>query len=391
MLAKTVEAPLALTSAGKRESGRYLPSLDGWRAIAILSVIIFHDAQPPRLGPIQLSAVHTYGGLGVDLFFAISGLLIVSRLLDEERKHGKISIKGFYTRRAFRILPPSVCYLAALLALKPFLHIAVNGREIFSCLVFVRNYAHELGESSSGWYTGHFWSLSVEEQFYLIVPGLLVLARTQRRRLAIAAILTTAFAAWAVFGHYVFPGIYTALHYGEDSMRRTEMRVHGIFMGALWALLLRWNDVQRWVKAAMRPWVVFAVMVLSAFLLLKLQLPRLTLLVLLQLSFSCLLVATITHPKSVTSRILELAPLRFVGHISYSLYLWQQLFFYLGKGADRGPSWANQWPWSFLGAFACACVSYYFIEKPMIRMGQKAISRLDQRSSKSLVACDENA
>jgi peptidoglycan/LPS O-acetylase OafA/YrhL len=169
------------------------------------------------------------------------------------------------------------------------------------------------------------------------------------------------------------------------------MRVHGIFMGALWALLLRWNDVQRWVKAAMRPWVVFAVMVLSAFLLLKLQLPRLTLLVLLQLSFSCLLVATITHPKSVTSRILELAPLRFVGHISYSLYLWQQLFFYLGKGADRGPSWANQWPWSFLGAFACACVSYYFIEKPMIRMGQKAISRLDQRSSKSLVACDENA
>ncbi len=81
----------------------YIPSLDGWRAIAVSLVIMSHiPIRSRNYGYL----IHFVGTLGVDLFFAISGILICSRLLDEELRHGSISLKGFYIRRTFRIFPP---------------------------------------------------------------------------------------------------------------------------------------------------------------------------------------------------------------------------------------------------------------------------------------------
>src|SRR5438309_1226291 len=88
-----------------------IPSLDGWRAIAVFSVIAYHD-QVHHIGILSNSLWHEYGRLGVDLFFAISGMLICTRLLEEEAALGQISLKGFYIRRFFRILPPAFAYLA---------------------------------------------------------------------------------------------------------------------------------------------------------------------------------------------------------------------------------------------------------------------------------------
>ena len=97
-----------------REKVGYIPTLDGWRAIAITGVVLEHGGN--RVLRWLGHGVGTYlwdnGGHGVDLFFAISGLLICSRLLDEEKKFGHISLRGFYVRRACRILPPAILYLA---------------------------------------------------------------------------------------------------------------------------------------------------------------------------------------------------------------------------------------------------------------------------------------
>lgn len=97
-------------SAAARRSKDYMPTLDGWRAISVLAVMLYHDSLH-SLGSLSTRWFHNFGYVGVDVFFAISGLLICSRLLAEERKYGQISLKHFYIRRAFRIRLPQSCTL----------------------------------------------------------------------------------------------------------------------------------------------------------------------------------------------------------------------------------------------------------------------------------------
>src|ERR1700734_1907626 len=118
----------------------YLPTLDGWRAFAVLCVILFHDSLH-SWGTFSTAWFHDHGSFGVDIFFGISGLLICSRLLEEEHKYGNISLKRFYVRRGFRIFPPLLCYLlcAGLLAILGIIPLAA--KEWFASLLFCRNYS----------------------------------------------------------------------------------------------------------------------------------------------------------------------------------------------------------------------------------------------------------
>src|SRR5580698_4073479 len=120
MAAPTIASAPQPAASSSRPSG-YLPTLDGWRTIAILSVMFCHDSVH-RLGPISTAWLHEHGNLGVDVFFAISGFLICSRLIIEEDTQGVISRRNFYIRRAFRILPAAAVFLAALLILKAAVH-----------------------------------------------------------------------------------------------------------------------------------------------------------------------------------------------------------------------------------------------------------------------------
>src|SRR5271156_3422052 len=128
-----------------RPSKDYRPTLDGWRAIAILLVIFAHGGSElfypgGRFASSALYSLSLHGVFGVDLFFGISGLLICGRLLDEREKTGGISLHSFYIRRVFRILPPAFAYLAivGLLAIAGF--IAISPREWLSSVFFSRNY-----------------------------------------------------------------------------------------------------------------------------------------------------------------------------------------------------------------------------------------------------------
>ena len=106
---------------GSQEQG-YIPALDGWRALSIGLVILHHSqvrCSIPVLAPL-LQSLSRAGEVGVELFFSISGLLICSRLLDEESRSGAISVKNFYLRRFFRILPAACFYLITLALLAAF-------------------------------------------------------------------------------------------------------------------------------------------------------------------------------------------------------------------------------------------------------------------------------
>src|SRR5207253_2643990 len=130
------------------------------------------------------------GWAGVDLFFAISGLLICSRLLEEEQMHGRISLRDFYVRRVFRILPAAWAFLAVCAALGFMHQIPSSVPATLASLLMTRNYwGVYSGVPPNELYTDHFWSLSVEEHFYLLLPAILVFVR---KRILFLAILSAA-------------------------------------------------------------------------------------------------------------------------------------------------------------------------------------------------------
>ncbi len=340
--------------------GKYLPTLDGWRAVAIVWVILRHN-DVLTLGRFNDAWVHDTGDRGVQLFFALSGLLIYTRLLREETTYGGISLRSFYTRRVFRIQPAALFYLAVLVVLTWCGLIAQLWTAILGAVLMVRN-VWPLRPPT--WYAGHFWSLSVEEHFYLFLPGFLVLCR--RHRLAIFAALTLLFELWRIY--------YLRIPREPDIYLRTDLVLGTILLGCVFAQGLSQARVFAFCARYLRAWVglLYAACVFAGMAVHHSRVDHMLLISV----FPVVMVATMLHPASLTGRLLEWAPMRFVGRISYSLYLWQQLFFD-GSG-EAGLNWLHSKVllcWCL--TFACAIASHYVIEKPFIRMGHKIAKRFD--------------
>src|ERR1700761_4592430 len=124
---------------GGRGNTHYLPTLDGWRAIAIVFVLLAHSPTL-RYGRISTLQFHFIGEFGVEVFFAISGILICSRLLSEEASKGSISLKRFYIRRIFRIQPPALLYLLVIIGLTAAGLLPAYRQGLAGSLLLVRNY-----------------------------------------------------------------------------------------------------------------------------------------------------------------------------------------------------------------------------------------------------------
>ena len=180
----------------------YLPTLDGWRGIAVLGVILYHGREQfPGANPLLTRlAAHCY--LGVDVFFAISGFLICGLLLREYEETGDISLRRFYIRRFFRILPPYYVSLAAICAAAAFFALPLNFADVPSCLLFYRNYRPLGIDEYGGFYTAHYWTLAIEEHFYLLWPMLLLVVRPKRAG-KVAFLLAMMVFSWRVIeGHF---------------------------------------------------------------------------------------------------------------------------------------------------------------------------------------------
>lgn len=352
----------------------YIPTLDGWRAIAILSVIIHHATvsffypSGPYANGRALWLSRLLGDKGVEIFFAISGFLICTRLLQEHRKTDRISLKSFYLRRAIRILPPYFLYLAILGVIAALGVIQVEPIEWWSCAFFFRNYIPGPTPPFTGWYTGHFWSLSIEEHFYLFWPLMLVVCGNKRARSAVVVL------AFLVMVWRVLDGRFEWVKLGYIG-HRTDTRLDGLLWGCWVALLL---DVPAYKERITRWFSTWAWLGVIAALLGVIWLSPTLADIVAPFLLPWLLVGTVLHPATPFSRALELAPLRWVGKISYSLYLWQQLFVMGSMKVERPfpMGWLHELPLNILAAFACAAASYYLIERPTIQLGQRANAAL---------------
>jgi peptidoglycan/LPS O-acetylase OafA/YrhL len=294
-------------------SHAYFPAFDVFRGIGILFVVLAHT---PTWN-YTLAPIRPIGALGVHMFFALSGFLITYRFVEEYEQTGRIDLRSFYRRRARRILPPAVIYLAVLAAMG-----MASLKEIAACLFFYRNLI------TGGWYTGHFWSLSLEEQFYLAWPLLLVGLGIARARIAgIGIIVLTVIWRIHVFSVDAAANIY-----------RPDLLADHLLWGCLIAL--------SWKKVLLIPgWIRMGIGVagIVAATLLIYEQPRFW-----QPVFAlCVAVGFILAAEASQSWAAKLMPVRKLGEASYDCYLWQSLFLPLPFARMALP-FAQRLPWSYL-------------------------------------------
>jgi peptidoglycan/LPS O-acetylase OafA/YrhL len=339
----------------KLDSAARIPTLDGWRAVAILAVVCTHTRWPRP----ELAFLGRNGELGVQLFFALSGFLITSRLLSEYDAQGAISWRSFYIRRVFRILPPAFFLLFVLALLGPLARILpINRSELVAAALFYRNYAHP-----ASWYTGHFWSLAVEEHFYLLWPAVLCIvgvARGWRAALSLALL----FLVWRhVDSHFNWIGHFNSRQTGNT--HRSDYQMAGLFLGCAAAFLWRNKTARSAIGKVSRSWLSLP-LVLAALVLVRhpgtwTEDGIDVLMVLLPL-------VTIADSRGFVSRLLRTELMQWIGRLSYSLYLWQQLFL---PYYDAPKGLVQRFPVNIVAAFAAAAFSYYLVERPAIAFGRR--------------------
>jgi peptidoglycan/LPS O-acetylase OafA/YrhL len=322
-----------------------LPVLDGVRGIAIALVLMGHGLWDT---PFQTTALGL-GYAGVSVFFVLSGYLITRVLLSEERTFGRVRLPRFYGRRALRIFPAFYGYLAVLglLAWRGIVPPPDRATWLAS-LFYFRNM------DGAGWETAHLWTLALEEQFYLFWPVVFMLTPRRFRVTAIIVLVAafTASRAYSLFGGHYDGGFYT----------RPELRMDTFLIGAAFAIS-DWTFVRaryaHFVLAALILWSV-----LTPHFLGTVAAPGLLALIDTPVSAFLLggLISWLVKPSGQrAARYLSRKPIVALGVVSYSIYLWQQLFF--------GPR--MHW-WSLPALALAALLSYRLVELPTLRLKAKS-------------------
>jgi peptidoglycan/LPS O-acetylase OafA/YrhL len=322
-----------------------VPVLDGWRGIAII-LVLFDHIQFEFLGHYAHPWTQT-GQHGVTIFFVLSGFLITSKLIE-----GPIDLRSFYLRRFFRLMPAAWAYLATLLFLNRMTGVNfTTWPEVRACVLFYRNMVAIPGFAMAG----DFWSLSLEEQFYLLWPCLLLITGS-RRCLCIAAVAACACALyrevfWSHYNQFLFFGA-------------SEVRADALLVGCVTALLL---SNPRLFQVALRWSIQLAIPAAATLLYCMAHFPGLPPLRE-GIPIAILISMCVLRPLSQATKLLSFAPLAWLGVISYSAYLWQELFVHLGHGAGRVP-------YICIGIPAFTLGSYYLIERPAIELGRRLYAR----------------
>ena len=356
--------------------GTRAPGLDGVRALAVLAVITFHE---------QFAAFHG-GFLGVDVFFVLSGYLITDLLAAQWARHGRLDLRGFWIRRARRLLPALAVVLvtvtvavaviepAQLGALRPALLAAVSYSSNWWQALQHQSYFAGFGPPPP---LRHLWSLAIEEQFYLVWPLILIAAvRTcQHRRLrAAVALAGAALSAVAMAAFYVPGGDPSRVYYGTDT--HASALLIGAALAFAWPLRqlratprrqARRADAAGLAGIAVLAWAVGRYSggdgaLYPAGLLIAAA------------GAGGLVVAAAS--PGIVAGLLGWAPLRWVGVRSYGIYLWHWPVIAIAA-AVTGPRPPGAWirVAETVLAFGLAAASWRWIEEPIMRNGLRATVR----------------
>ena len=388
----SVRAPGILRPAQQavhRHSSDYRGDIDGLRAVAVTLVVLFH---------VGLSVLPG-GFVGVDVFYVISGFLITGLLVRELRSSGTVSITNFYARRVRRLLPLSALVLVTTAIASRFLAPVLDrpgiGLDIRAAAMYVANWHYASASTQYMASTGkspvlHYWSLSVEEQFYVLWPLLLLLVsigaarrswQVGFRRIAVtlgalgAASFALSVVTTTASGPFAFFGLHT---------RAWEMAV-GAGLSLATDRWLRWPAL--WSISL--GWIGLLMILASAGLLTGDTPYPGSAAALPVLGTAMLLASGAAQTSWSVGRLLSLPPVRYLGRISYAWYLWHWPCLVLlgGVGADSaegagdqsaGGAGVTRLVAAIAASLALSVLSHHFVENPARRTAW--LSRFTGRS-----------
>jgi peptidoglycan/LPS O-acetylase OafA/YrhL len=347
----------SLSCTEERQSPRTLgrrPVLDGLRGVAVLLVIALH---------VGLLAA---GFIGVDIFFALSGFLITALLYEEHDRAGKISLRRFYTRRVYRLLPAlaalAVAFALVVLVLDPFGGTWSLGRLMAATLLFVNNWVtalapghgHVLGPLSPT------WTLAEEVQFYLLWPAALwALLRVGARPRTVLLVVVVAIVALVCAGTAARDAVPNYNAYTNPLGRASEL-----LLGAAAAIAWRERLTPRILESPIAGWLLAA----GLALLLVMAAPPIWSSYLPAAALGGLLIVNLLGARG---RPLDAAlgwrPLRYTGRISYGIYLFHLPIYYLLWTYVPGRSPFFYAPIVLAASVGAATASWRLIEAPVVR------------------------
>ena len=335
----------------------YRPSLDGLRAVAVLAVMSWHYVVPGVKG----------GFLGVDIFFVLSGFLITRLLIEEWELTARIHLGRFYLRRMLRLFPALFLLLLVTLPFVPRIWTV-------QALLYVTNWGILSGKLNSCAIM-QLWSLSVEEQFYLLWPplllGLLALRTPRRVIAAIVLLLAAASAAFKIAAWHSIDS-WSRFYFGSDA------RADELLIGCGLALFLSWSTVpqrswfRRAVQVATVPallWLGYLIVASAVYWRLLYQQAGLTLAA---VATGVVITQCLIAPVPGVRAFLAWGPMVVIGRMSYGLYLWHAPVAWLtdARHYDWVPVLSRpvQFVVRVVLTFAIAGASYRFLEQPLLRL-----------------------
>lgn len=337
-----------------------IASLDGLRALSIAFVFVAHSASSTGFGPLERYCAN-FGRLGVWIFFVISGFIITLLLLREADRR-PISLKNFYLRRALRLVPALLTYLAFLAILQSSgFALGVAPINFLSSALFLVPYL-PWGAENHPWSTGGLWSLAVEEHFYLLWPPLLVWFGIRRAKLVLV-------------GFIVVTPLCRILWYklrldplGSSLLGVADLMAFGA-VGAIWHhkrpeqlfKVLSFRPVLCRCAALSVTAGIFALWInhSGAFFTVPMGMSMIG------LSITYLVLSVSLIPGGLIWRLLNAPIIVWVGGISYSMYIWNSVF--LHKYTISAPWW-QQFPANLALAMLAAVACHYFVERPFLSL-----------------------
>lgn len=347
------------------EKNFYLPTLDGWRAISILLVIWYHGALfhfgefSTNFDPLFFYRFYI-GHFGVKIFFAISGFLICNRILYEFKNYGEFNIRDFYIKRFFRIIPPYYFFIIFMFILNFISPFGFNLKELLHSILFTRIYLTE----EMSWYSGHFWSLGVEEHFYIILSILFFIFKRDKTIFSLI-VWVVIIVAWNMIS-------FRLMHIPEVFWWKNHLfvfsQMHYMIYGCIFAYF--YQSGFRFGKWAHNIQPIFLILFIPAIYFFY---PLKNFILPIYISFMIYLTAT--YENKVSHFLLENVAAKFIGKISYSLYLWQQLVL-INREESRIDilGGLQDFPINLIAIFIAAYASHKLIEIPFIKMGRRKIS-----------------
>jgi peptidoglycan/LPS O-acetylase OafA/YrhL len=351
------------------------PPLTGIRALVIGSILVYHSNFTALPG----------AWAAISVFFVLSGFLITSMLMGERERKGNISLRNFYVRRALRLLPPLAITLALLAVYAALVYVPDAGPRIWGDMSGAAFYYADF-RSASGHepflgYMAQSWSLSIEEQFYVIWAVLLLGATVLHRRVAAYALALSGIGLSAAYGFWL---LLRAPHFSNALASQVYYgfgpRADALFVGCLLGLVATGGHLERvgaWTRRAVALAALGSAVLLGWIVAEVAYGSRASVLIWLPLSIplsAVLIVYFVTCPKGIGSRLVGLAPLVLVGNLAYTLYLvhWP-VYVAVSTFTIHWSFWRVE-TLRLAIVFGIALASWYLVERPLMRWRRRTLA-----------------